>query len=166
MDGLPHPIRNHNKKEGRGASVGMVPWRKLNSLYILHNYAIQPTKMNNEHNYEKLHMLMIKLEKEGMEKTFIVNKKYERYAMTNEIPLLRDNPDTDKIEQSGIIFTLRRYYNITCNRVMNIWNKQKEIEDRKKYINELEKIISDGSEEFEKEMRRKMTFKEMRMIYG
>ena len=122
--------------------------------------------MNNEHNYEKLHMLMIKLEKEGMEKTFIVNKKYERYAMTNEIPLLRDNPDTDKIEQSGIIFTLRRYYNITCNRVMNIWNKQKEIEDRKKYINELEKIISDGSEEFEKEMGRKMTFKEMRMIYG
>ena len=120
--------------------------------------------MNNEQNNEKLHLLMKKLEKEGMEKTFIVNKKYERYAMTTEIPLLGN--EDDKTEQPGIIFTLRRYYNIAYNKWRNIWNKQKEMEERKKYINELEKIMSDGSEEFEKEMGRKMTFKEMRMIYG
>jgi len=120
--------------------------------------------MNNDEYTEKLHILMKKLEKEGMEKTFIVNKKYERYAMASEIPLLGNG--TDKREQMGIIFTLRRYYNIACNKWMNLWNKQKEIEERKKYINELEKIINDGSEEFEKEMGRKMTFKEMRMIYG
>ena len=122
--------------------------------------------MNNDNDTEKLRVLMKKLEKEGMEKTFIVNKKYERYAMTTEIPLLGGNDETDKTEPMGIIFTLRRYYNIACNKWMNLWNKQKEIEERKKYINELEKIINDGSEEFEKEMGRKMTFKEMRMIYG
>ena len=120
--------------------------------------------MNNHEDNEKLRVIMKKLEKEGMEKTFIVNKKYERYAMTTQIPLLGNG--ADKTEQRGIIFTLHRYYNIACNKWMNLWNKQKEIEERKKYINELEKIISDGSEEFEKEMRRKMTFKEMRMIYG
>ena len=120
--------------------------------------------MNNDEYTEKLRIVMKKLEKEGMEKTFIVNKKYERYAMTTQITLLGN--EDDKKQQTGIIFTLRRYYNIACNKWMNLWNKQKEIEERKKYINELEKIINDGSEEFEKEMGRKMTFKEMRMIYG
>lgn len=33
-------------------------------------------------------------------------------------------------------------------------------------MNELEEIINDGSIEFEKEMGRKMTFIEMRIIYG
>jgi hypothetical protein len=33
-------------------------------------------------------------------------------------------------------------------------------------MNELEQVISDGSIEFEREMGRKMTFKEIRMIYG
>jgi len=122
--------------------------------------------MNNDEHNEKLRILMKKLEKEGMEKTFIVNKKYERYAMASEIPLLGGNDETDKTEQMGIIFTLRRYYNIACNKWRNIWNKQKEMEERNKYIIELEKIMSDGSEEFEKEIGRKMTFKEMRMIYG
>ena len=121
--------------------------------------------MNNHEDNEKLRIVMKKLEKEGMEKTFLVNKKYERYAMTNEIPLFVDMR-TDNKEETGIIFTLRRYYNIACNKWRNIWNKQREMENRKRYISDLEKIISDGSEEFEKEMGRKMTFKEMRMIYG
>ena len=119
---------------------------------------------NEEQNTEKLHLLMKKLEKEGMEKTFLVNKKYERYTMTTEIPLLGN--ETEQTQQTDIIFTLRRYYNMACNKWRNVWNKKKEIEERQKYINELEKIMSDGSEEFEKEMGRKMTFKEMRMIYG
>ena len=165
MVGLPHPIRNHNQKEGVvGETIGFPT--KLNSLSILITFYIQYTqpKMTDEQNNEKLHLLMKKLEKEGMEKTFLVNKKYERYAMTTEIPLLGN--EDDKKEPMGIIFTLRRYYNIACNKWRNIWNKQKEIEERNKYIIELEKIMSDGSEEFEKEMGRKMTFKEMRMIYG
>ena len=121
--------------------------------------------MNNHEDNEKLRIVMKKLEKEGMEKTFLVNKKYERYAMTNEIPLFVDMR-TDNKEETGIIFTLYRYYNIACNKWRNIWNKQREMENRKRYISDLEKIISDGSEKFEKEMGRKMTFKEMRMIYG
>uniref|UniRef100_A0A6C0HBV0 Uncharacterized protein n=1 Tax=viral metagenome TaxID=1070528 RepID=A0A6C0HBV0_9ZZZZ len=122
--------------------------------------------MNNDEHNEKLRILMKKLEKEGMEKTFIVNKKYERYALTTEIPLFGYNTESDKPIPTCIIFTLRRYYNIAHNKWRKIWNKQRENENRKQYINELEQIISDGSEEFEKEMGRKMTFKEMRIIYG
>ena len=118
--------------------------------------------MNNESNNEKLHLLMKKLEKEGMEKTMIINKKYERLSLNHEIPMI--NNDVEK--GSHIIFTLRKYYNIVSNKLMKRWNKQKEIEERCKYMNELEEVISDGSIEFEKEMGRKMTFKEIRMIYG
>jgi len=118
--------------------------------------------MNNDPNNEKLHVLMKKLEKEGMEKTMVINKKYERLYFTQEIPMI--NNDVEK--GSHIIFTLRKYYNIVSNKLMKRWNKQKEIEERCKYMNELEEVISDGSIEFEKEMGRKMTFKEIRMIYG
>ena len=118
--------------------------------------------MNNDPNNEKLHVLMKKLEKEGMEKTMIINKKYERLYLSQEIPMI--NNDVEK--GTHIIFTLRKYYNIVCNKLMKRWNKQKEIEERRKYMNELEQVISDGSIEFEKEMGRKMTFKEIRMIYG
>jgi len=118
--------------------------------------------MNNNPNNEKLQLLMKKLEKEGMEKTIVINKKYERLYFTQEIPLIHN----DQEKASHIIFTLRKYYNIVCNKLMKRWNKQKEIEERRKYMNELEQVISDGSIEFEREMGRKMTFKEIRMIYG
>ena len=119
--------------------------------------------MNNNANNEKLQLLMKKLEKEGMEKTIVINKKYERLYLTQEIPMIH-HPETEKV--SNIIFTLRKYYHIVCNKLMKRWNKQKEIEERRKYMNELEQVISDGSIEFEREMGRKMTFKEIRMIYG
>jgi hypothetical protein len=118
--------------------------------------------MNNNANNEKLHVLMKKLEKEGMEKTIVINKKYERLYFTQEIQLIHNDGE----KASHIIFTLRKYYNIVCNKLMKRWNKQKEIEERRKYMNELEQVISVGSIEFEREMGRKMTFKEMRMIYG
>jgi hypothetical protein len=118
--------------------------------------------MNNNANNEKLHVLMKKLEKEGMEKTIVINKKYERLYFTQEIPLIHNDGE----KASHIILTLRKYYNIVCNKLMKRWNKQKEIEERRKYMNELEQVISVGSIEFEREMGRKMTFKEMRMIYG
>jgi hypothetical protein len=120
------------------------------------------TKMNNNANNEKLHVLMKKLEKEGMEETILINKKYERLYLTQEIPLIHNDGE----KASHIILTLRKYYNIVCNKLMKRWNKQKEIEERRKYMNELEQVISVGSIEFEREMGRKMTFKEMRMIYG
>ena len=118
--------------------------------------------MNNNANNEKLQLLMKKLEKEGMEKTILINKKYERLYLTQEIPLIHNDGE----KASHIILTLRKYYNIVCNKLMKRWNKQKEIEERRKYMNELEQVISVGSIEFEREMGRKMTFKEMRMIYG
>ena len=118
--------------------------------------------MNNNANNETLHVLMKKLEKEGMEKTILINKKYERLYLTQEIPLIHN----DQEKGCHIIFTLRKYYNIVCIKLTKRWNKQKEIEERCKYMNELEEVIRDGSIEFEKEMGRKMTFKEIRMIYG
>ena len=118
--------------------------------------------MNNNANNEKLHLLMKKLEKEGMEKTILINKKYERLYFTQEIPLIHNDGE----KASHIIFTLRKYYNIVCNKLMKRWNQQKEMDERRKYMNELEQVISDGSIEFEKEMGRKMTFTEIRMIYG
>lgn len=118
--------------------------------------------MKNDANNEKLHILMKKLEKEGMEKTMVINKKYERLYFIQEIPLIHN----DQKKASHIIFTLRKYYHIVCNKLMKLWNQQKEIEETRKYMNELEQVISDGSIEFEKEMGRKMSFIEIRMIYG
>ena len=115
--------------------------------------------MNNNLNNEKLHLLMKKLEKEGMEKTFLINKKYEILSLNDEIPM-RNNSNI-------IIFILRKYCNIICSKIMKRWNNQKkEFEYRNQYMNELEEIINDGYIEFEKEMGRKMTFTEMRIIYG
>jgi hypothetical protein len=119
--------------------------------------------MNNNTNNEKLHLLMKKLEKEGMEKTILINKKYEILSLNDEISM-RNNSNI-------IIFILRKYCNIIsniiCNKLMKRWSdKKKEFEYRNQYMNELEEIINDGYIEFEKEMRRKMTFTEMRIIYG
>ena len=115
--------------------------------------------MNNNLNNEKLHLLMKKLEKEGMEKTILINKKYEILSLNDEI-LVRNNSNI-------IIFILRKYCNIICNKLMKRWSDQKkEFEYRNQYMNELEEIINNGSIEFEKEMERKMTFTEMRIIYG
>ena len=107
--------------------------------------------MNNNSNNEKLHLLMKKLEKEGMEKTFLINKKYEILYLTDETPM-RNNSNI-------IIFILRKYY----NKLMKRWNNQKK---EFEYINELDGVIKNGYIEFEKEMGRKMTFTEMRIIYG
>jgi hypothetical protein len=107
--------------------------------------------MNNNLNNEKLHLLMKKLEKEGMEKTFLINKKYEILYLTDETPM-RNNSNI-------IIFILRKYY----NKLMKRWNNQKK---EFEYINELDGVIKNGYIEFEKEMGRKMTFTEMRIIYG
>jgi hypothetical protein len=41
---------------------------------------------------------------------------------------------------------------------MKRWNKQKEIEERRKYMNELEQVISDGSIEFEKDLHNTINF--------
>lgn len=106
---------------------------------------------NNNLNNEKLHLLMKKLEKEGMEKTFLINKKYEILYLSDEIPM-RNNSNI-------IIFILRKY----CNKLMKRWNNQKK---EFEYINELDGVIKNGYIEFEKEMGRKMTFTEMRIIYG
>ena len=118
--------------------------------------------MNNTANNEKLDILMKKLEKEGMEKTILINKKYERLSITHEIPMIHNDGE----KASHIIFTLRKYYNIVCNKWMKRWNQQKDMEERRKYMDELERVMSEGAIEFEKEMGRKMTFKEIRMIYG
>jgi hypothetical protein len=107
--------------------------------------------MNNNLNNKKLHLLMKKLEKEGMEKTFLINKKYEILYLTDETPM-RNNSNI-------IIFILRKYY----NKLMKRWNNQKK---EFEYINELDGVIKNGYIEFEKEMGRKMTFTEMRIIYG
>ena len=114
--------------------------------------------MNNDPNNEKLNLLMKKLEKEGMEKTILINKKYEILSLTDEMPI-RNNSNI-------IIFILRKYCNIICSKIMKRWSDQKEFEYRNQYMNELEEIINDGYIEFEKEMGRKMTFTEMRIIYG
>ena len=119
--------------------------------------------MNNNLNNEKLHLLMKKLEKEGMEKTILINKKYEILSLNYEIPM-RNNSNI-------IIFILRKYCNIICNIICNKLMKRssdqkKEFEYRNQYMNDLEEIINDGYIEFEKEMGRKMTFTEMRIIYG
>jgi hypothetical protein len=107
--------------------------------------------MNNNLNNKKLHLLMKKLEKEGMEKTFLINKKYEILYLSDETPM-RNNSNI-------IIFILRKYY----NKLMKRWNNQKK---EFEYINELDGVIKNGYIEFEKEMGRKMTFTEMRIIYG
>jgi hypothetical protein len=122
--------------------------------------------MNNNPNNEKLNLLIKKLEKEGMEKTILINKKYEILSLSDEIPI--------KNNSNIIIFILRKYCNvicniignIICNKVMKRWSDKKEFEYRNQYMNELEEIINDGYIEFEKEMGRKMTFTEMRIIYG
>lgn len=122
--------------------------------------------MNNNLNNEKLNLLIKKLEKEGMEKTILINKKYEILSLSDENPI--------KNNSNIIIFILQKYCNvicniignIICNKVMKRWSDQKEFEYRNQYMNELEEIINDGYIEFEKEMGRKMTFTEMRIIYG
>ena len=73
--------------------------------------------MNNDLNNEKLHLLMKKLEKEGMEKTILINKKYEILSLNDEIPM-RNNSNI-------IIFILRKYCNIIYNKLMKILNSQK-----------------------------------------
>lgn len=113
-------------------------------------------------NNEKLDILMKKLEKEGMEKMIFINKKYERLSFHQEIQMM----NMERQKSYNIIFTLRKYYNILCNTIMKRWNKENEMDETRKYINELEEVISEGAIEFEKEIGRKMTFKEMRMIYG
>lgn len=77
--------------------------------------------MNNNLNNEKLHLLMKKLEKEGMEKTFLINKKYEILSLNDEIPM-RNNSNI-------IIFILRKYCNVICSKIMKRWS------DKKKRLN-------------------------------
>ena len=135
------------------------PYKNINIVKI-YKYN---KNMNNNPNNEKLYLLMKKLEKEGMEKTILINKKYEILSLNDEIPM-RNNSNI-------IIFILRKYCNIICNiicnKLMKRWSDQKkEFEYRNQYMNELEEIINDGYIEFEKEMGRKMTFTEMHIIYG
>ena len=137
------------------SKIIIFPYKNINIVKI-YKYN---KKMNNDPNNEKLHLLMKKLEKEGMEKTFLINKKYEILSLNDEIPM-RNNSNI-------IIFILRKYCNIICSKIMKRWShKKEEFEYINQYMNELEDIINDGYIEFEREMGRKMTFTEMRIIYG